>query len=54
MENARYEELMRDQKSLLSEEEIKDGWHFCMAWDGLLIKEGDPEMKSCTCTRSES
>jgi hypothetical protein len=33
----------------LSEEEIKNHWHFCSKWGGMLIGPGMDEMKICTC-----
>lgn len=34
----------------LSYAEQSDGWHFCCAWDGLLIHPTHVEFEACTCT----
>ena len=51
MEYARYTELMNNPNSKLTEEEIKQGWHFCSHWDGLLIGPGMNELEDCICKR---
>lgn len=48
MTENRYNQLM-SQEGSLTPEEIKEGWHFCWDWDGLLIHPGDPEMDACRC-----
>jgi len=30
-------------------EEIKNGWHFCYEYDGLLVNAFDPEMRATGC-----
>lgn len=35
----------------LTPEELKQGWHFCPEWDGLLIHPDMPESRACTCCR---
>jgi hypothetical protein len=49
MTNERYNQLMRDDDAELMPHEIKQGWHFCYDWDGLLIGPGMGEMECCTC-----
>lgn len=34
---------------VISPEELKEGWHFCPDWDGLLVGPKMPEMECCTC-----
>jgi hypothetical protein len=34
---------------MLTAEELKNGWHWCDEWDGLLIHTDDIEFKHCTC-----
>ena len=53
----RYDEMMwssLDDSMVLTEEESKNGWHFCGSWDDLLIS---PEMKKeysvCECGHKE-
>lgn len=29
---------------------MRDGWHFCCEWNGLLIHPTHPEFDACTCT----
>lgn len=38
----------------LTEEEKKEGWHFCLDWDFMLIGPGMSELEACTCPRKES
>lgn len=49
MTNDRYEYLMRNDSVLLTEQELKDGCHFCVDWDGLLLVPGMGEFQFCTC-----
>lgn len=37
----------------LSEEEMKDGWHWCGEWDDLLVHYKDEEFKYCTCSHMD-
>jgi len=46
MTEERYKELSDDLESVLTEEELKEGWHFCYEFDGLLVK-GDPNDEYC-------
>ena len=50
MKDERYHYLNTTPDSLLSSEEIAEGWHFCYDWDELLIH---PDMKDewecCIC-----
>ena len=46
MTEERYNELMRDENAKLTEEEMDEGWHFCLEFDGLLVK-GDPNEEYC-------
>jgi len=47
----RYDYLMDETGPCvrLSDEEIKEGWHFCDEWDGLLIHPDSMEFHSCCC-----
>lgn len=49
MENARYEQLLSNPKMTLTEDEVKEGWHFCLNWDGMLLHPEDREMQCCHC-----
>lgn len=43
---------MRDLElgvSKLTEQEVKEGWHFCPDWDGMLLGPDWPERESCYC-----
>lgn len=33
----------------LTEEEFKAGWHYCYAWDFMLIHKDEPEAECCEC-----
>jgi hypothetical protein len=48
MTDERYDELMEDDNLRLTQEEIDEGWHFCMCeWDGLLIHKRWKEAEFC-------
>jgi len=47
MKKSRYIQLDKDVELHLTAEEIKEGWHFCMEWDGLLIHETWVEHEAC-------
>ena len=49
MNKKRYKELMNNIELKLTEEEIKEGWHFCEEWDGLLIHKSWKEAECCIC-----
>lgn len=49
MTDKRWHELMNNDDLDLSNSEIKEGWHFCWDWDGLLIGPGMGETKNCSC-----
>lgn len=34
---------------MLTADELKNGWHWCDEWDGLLIHTDDVEFKHCKC-----
>lgn len=53
MNEQRYWWLMNDAVSNggLTKQEMRDGWHFCPDFDGLLCHFGvTPVLKTCTCT----
>lgn len=56
MTEERWKELEKNQELTLTEQEIKDGWHFCYEWDGLLVNSNDSEGEgaACTCVYHES
>jgi len=49
MTNERYAELMKNMDAVLTDEEIKEGFHFCDDYDGLLVGPTSPEVQNCTC-----
>jgi hypothetical protein len=51
--NKRYKKLMdySGKVSLLTEEEMEFGWHFCSDWDFLLISPDMKEHEFCNCER---
>lgn len=53
MTDKRYSELMHNIDLTLTEEEIKEGWHFCQDWDGLLIHTSWKEYECCHCVFEE-
>ena len=46
MTTGRYNELLNNLELSLTMDEIKEGWHFCNEFDGLLVK-GDPNESIC-------
>lgn len=38
----------------LTQEEIDEGYHFCLEWDLLLIHRDDPEFDVCICFTKEA
>jgi hypothetical protein len=52
MTNERYHFLMsiEGEKESLTPEEVKEGWHFCWEFDGLLRNNNEDTFK-CTCER---
>lgn len=50
MKHSRYKELMNDHTLKLTDDEIAEGWWFCVCeWDGLLIHSSWAEAKFCGC-----
>jgi hypothetical protein len=49
MTDDRYRALMSDDELRLTDEELREGWHFCDQFDGLLVGPGMPEMETCHC-----
>lgn len=45
----RYNALMDNEDLELTEDEMLEGWHFCMDWDFLLVGPGMEETQSCHC-----
>ena len=37
----------------LTQQNIRDGYHLCPNWDGLLIHKDEPEADTCTCNRHD-
>lgn len=33
----------------LTDQELKEGWHFCVEFDGLLVGPGMGELNHCRC-----
>ena len=49
MTKERWTDLEENQELKLNEAEIKDGWHFCPDWDGLLVNTNDTEGEGVAC-----
>ena len=43
MTNERYNQLMNNEDSELTQEEINQGWHFCFEFDGLLRNNNEED-----------
>lgn len=48
MTEERYWEL-EYKGGVLTKEELDEGWHFCLDWDGLLISPQEIKMGLCSC-----
>lgn len=48
MDKQRYSDIV-NERSELTDEEIKQGWHFCPEWDYMLVGPGMTERKYCEC-----
>lgn len=46
MTDQRYREIEADINATLTKQELDEGWHFCMEFDGLLVL-GDPKEPLC-------
>jgi hypothetical protein len=53
MTDERYSELMNDDSTELTHDEIKEGWHFCPEMDGLLANPNIPD-GDCFCEMNKS
>ena len=54
MTEERYNHLMKfDCEENLTQDEVKEGWHFCLEFDGLLRNnnEEEPEAFKCDCLK---
>lgn len=49
MTEERYNQLNGPDDHELTDEEIKQGWHFCHEFDGLCRNSNDPEEYICNC-----
>ena len=53
MTNKRYNDLSAVDPESMSEDEVKEGWHYCWEFDGLLVGPGMGELNWCTCLPSD-
>lgn len=53
MSDERYKALMQNDDVQLTEEELKQGWHYCYEFDGLLVGPGMGELEFCTCLKKD-
>ena len=53
MTEERYNQLSNNDNLKLTDDELKEGWHFCDEWDGLLVSPEMPESKHCRCKDCE-
>lgn len=47
MTDERYYALERSSALPLTPEEIREGWHFCIEWDGMLVGPGMDAFENC-------
>lgn len=45
----RYKLLNSEESGSLTAEEMREGWHFCYEWDGLLINPNHKDGETCSC-----
>jgi len=48
MDKERWRYVMGNYDAKLTEDEVKEGWHFCYEWDSLLVGPGMPEGEVCS------
>lgn len=48
MDKERFRELAAERAEL-TDEEYKQGWHYCPEWDFMFIGPGMKEMRACDC-----
>ena len=53
MDDERYIFIEKNLGEKLTDEELKEGWHFCYDWDGMLVGPGMSAMDSCLCEISK-
>jgi len=53
MTNERYNLLMGKDEIPLTEEEMREGWHWCYDFDGLLRNNNEEEYQ-CDCLANQS
>lgn len=53
MTNQRWKELNDAADPRLTADEVIEGWHFCLEFDGLLVGPGSSELKFCKCWPDE-
>jgi hypothetical protein len=53
MTTERFNQLMTDDEQNLTDQEIKEGWHFCWEFDGLLRNNNEPDEYQCDCLSDE-
>lgn len=51
MTDERWKALMADDESCLTQEEMSEGWHWCLDFDLLLVGPGMDEIQNCNCPR---
>lgn len=49
MTNERYMTVERSASLPLTTDEVSEGWHFCLDWDGMLVGPGMVAFESCLC-----
>ncbi len=49
MTDERYRELMDSDDIFLTADERREGWHYCLDWDLLLVGPDMPEKEVCMC-----
>lgn len=50
MSPERMRQLNSQKSGKLTPKEMREGWHFCYDWDGLLVNINDTEGEGACCT----
>lgn len=50
----RYRELCVNPDAILTEQELREGYHFCPDWDYMLLHVSDVEMSGCCCDKARN
>jgi hypothetical protein len=44
--------MVNGEWSKLTQEELREGWHYCAEWDQMLVGPTMPEWEACLCFKA--